>query len=64
MRYFLALDAYLEGTDAPAAQRFERRLALWHAAVERYPRQLHEADLAAYLENKRGDMAREAAKRP
>lgn len=54
MRYFLAVDAYLQAESAgtPAAER-ERRLQNWFSASERYPRQLHEVDLATYLAMKR-----------
>ena len=62
MRYYLAIEAYLgvPPTGSPAAEATlrERRLRDWFAATERYPRQLHEMDLAAYLEMKRRQMAR------
>jgi hypothetical protein len=49
MRYFLAVDAYLANGDATA-----RRNA-WYTATEKYPRQLHEIDRAAYLDLKTSD---------
>jgi hypothetical protein len=52
MRYYLALEAYLGTLDAPAADRLEKRLRAFHAALERYPRQLHELELDEYLEIK------------
>jgi hypothetical protein len=60
MRYFLAVDAYLQadGTGTPAAER-ERRLQNWFSASERYPRQLHEVDLATYLDMKRAQVQRQ-----
>jgi hypothetical protein len=58
MRYYLALEAYLATLDAPAAERSERRLRAFHAGLERYPKQLHELELAEYLEIKRRDVAR------
>ncbi len=60
MRYFLALDAHLAAAASPATARFERRLAHWFAAIEKHPRQLHEVDLATYLELKRSDRRRDA----
>ncbi|MDR6535233.1 hypothetical protein [Variovorax soli] len=62
MRYFLALDAYLAGLDAPPQERTEKRLHRWFEEVKRYPVQLHEIDLAAYLELKRSDRRRDASK--
>jgi hypothetical protein len=58
MRYYLALEAYLATLDAPAAERVERRLRAFHAGLQRYPKQLHELELAEYLEIKRRDAAR------
>lgn len=53
MRYYLAIEAYLATLSVPPAQRFERRLAAWHAGVERYPRQLHEIEFDEYVAIKR-----------
>jgi hypothetical protein len=53
MRYFLAVDAYSEAPDD-----FEKRLALWYAATEKYPRQLHDLSEAEYLKFKRMDLQR------
>ena len=55
MRYYLALEAYLGTLEAPVAERLEKRLRAVHAALERYSRQLHELELAEYLEIKRSD---------
>ena len=53
MRYYLAIEAYLESLGAPAEQRLEARLRHWYAAIARYP-QLHEAVGAEeYVEMKR-----------
>jgi len=60
MRYFLTLDAYLAGLDAPPAARSELRLRRWFEFVERYPTQLHEIDLATYLALKHEDHQRDA----
>ena len=59
MRYFLAVDAYTAAPDD-----VEKRLALWHAATERYPRQLHDLGEAEYLKIKRGDLQQNARAKP
>jgi hypothetical protein len=53
MRYYLAIEAYLDALSAPPDQQFERRLHDWFAAAERYPRQLHELEQDEYIEAKR-----------
>ncbi|HET9470124.1 MAG TPA: hypothetical protein VFO24_03405 [Usitatibacter sp.] len=53
MRYFLAIDAYLDSLSAPAASRIEARLAQWFDTTERYPRQLHEMERDDYVAMKR-----------
>ena len=59
MRYYLAIDSFLDAARAPAAAQLEKRLQSWFTAVERYPRQLHEMDRAAYLEMKRAENLRQ-----
>lgn len=49
MRYFLAVDAFLDALDAPEASRHRARLEKWFTAVDRYPRQLREMSLDRYL---------------
>jgi hypothetical protein len=61
MRYYLAIDAYLQAESAAPAERLESRLQAWFTAVEQYPRQLHEIDRTAYLEMKRAEVARQQA---
>jgi hypothetical protein len=61
MRYYLAIDAYLQAEDAAPAQRLENRLQAWFTATEKYPRQLHEIDRTQYLEMKRAEVARQQA---
>lgn len=58
MRYYLALEAYLGTLEPPAQERMEKRLRAFHAGLERYPRQLHELELAEYLQIKRRDASR------
>ncbi len=48
MRYYLAIQAYLETADTPAEQRFGR----WFDLTERYPVQLHELEKQDYLQYK------------
>lgn len=56
MRYYLAIEAYLDALSLPPAQRAEKRMQDWYAATERYPRQLHEMDKADYLEMKKKEI--------
>ena len=49
MRYFLAIEAFLAGLDAPADKRRAARAERWYAFVEQYPRQLREMPRAQYL---------------
>lgn len=49
MRYFLAIDAYLDAMSAPPERRRLERLERWFRAVERYPRQLREMSREEYL---------------
>jgi hypothetical protein len=55
MRYYLAIDAKLAAMHAPQGEQLEKRMEAWFDASERYPRQLHEMDRAAYLAMKRGE---------
>ncbi|MDD5332756.1 MAG: hypothetical protein PHS32_03340 [Rhodoferax sp.] len=59
MRYYLAIDTYLDATSAAPPVQLEQRLQAWFTATERYPRQLHEIDRAAYLEMKRAEDLRQ-----
>lgn len=61
MRYYLAIDAHLASLAAPPRQRLEKSIETWFDATERYPRQLHEMDRAAYLAMKRGESQRQQA---
>lgn len=53
MRYYLAIEAYLDALAVPQPARFEKRIRDWYAAAEHYPRQLHEMERAEYLDMKR-----------
>lgn len=63
MRYYLAIEAYLDALRAPVSEQPEKRLVNWFNAVESYPRQLHEMERTDYLEMKRGEMQRQQAAR-
>ena len=61
MRYYLAIDAYLAALALPPAQRLAQSLQNWFSATERYPRQLHEVDLSAYVSMKQRQLKRQAS---
>lgn len=61
MRFYLAIETYLGALSAPAAERGEKRLSDWFAAVERYPVQLHEMERGEYLRMKRLEIRRQQA---
>jgi hypothetical protein len=61
MRYYLAIEAFLGALAEPPRARLEKRLRDWFAAVERYPRQLHEMEQREYLEMKRKEYLRQQA---
>ena len=56
VRYYLAIEAYLEGLAAPAGLRFENNLLRWYELTERFPRQLHELERSEYLLIKRREL--------
>jgi hypothetical protein len=59
MRYYLAIDAYLDSLAAPAGQQLDRRIKGWFDATERYPRQLREMDRPTYVAMKRSEVERQ-----
>jgi hypothetical protein len=59
MRYYLAIDSYMQAKQAPASAQLDQRLHTWFAGVEKYPLQLHEMDLPAYLEMKHAEVLRQ-----
>lgn len=61
MRYYLAIESYLGALSAPPQARVEKRLRDWFAAIERYPRQLHEMEQNEYLDMKRKEYRRQQA---
>ena len=61
MRYYLAIEAFLGALSAPPQARLEKSLRDWFAAIERYPRQLHELEQSEYLDMKRKEYLRQQA---
>lgn len=59
MRYYLAIDAYLDSLDVPRHQQAERRIQNWFSATERHPRQLREMDRSTYVAMKRQEIERQ-----
>lgn len=59
MRYFLAIDAYLNALKLPPADQLEERLQSWYSGSENYARQLHEVERNEYLEMKRKEYKRQ-----
>lgn len=59
MRYYLAIDAYLDTMNTASAQRVDKRINQWFSATERYPKQLHEMDRSTYVAMKREDYERQ-----
>jgi hypothetical protein len=59
MRYYLAIDSFLESANAAPETQLEKRLQSWFTAAERYPRQLHEMDRVEYLAMKRAEDLRQ-----
>jgi hypothetical protein len=64
MRYYLAIETFLGALSAPPQMRLEKRLHDWFAAIEHYPRQLHEMEQGAYLDMKRKETQRQKAGLP
>ncbi|MCX5812628.1 MAG: hypothetical protein NT178_08810 [Proteobacteria bacterium] len=52
MRYYLALDTYLNALSLPADKRLEKCLSSWFSATEQYARQLHELEQQEYIQMK------------
>lgn len=63
MRYYLAIEIYLDSLAQPPGQQLEKRLAGWFDATEKYPRQLHEVARDDYLRMKRDEVQRQTANR-
>jgi hypothetical protein len=59
MRYYLAIDSYLNTMEVPQAQRVDKRIDNWFTQTERYPKQLHEMDRSQYVQMKRQEYDRQ-----
>ena len=59
MRYYLAIDAYLQALPIPAAQQVNARLDKWFDATEQYPLQLRETEKSSYLAMKKSEIQRQ-----
>ncbi len=58
MRYYLAIESNLGALSTPPQARLEKSLRDWFAAIEGYPRQLHELEQGEYLDMKRKEYSR------
>jgi hypothetical protein len=58
MRYYLAVEAYLESLIEPAEQRLEARLRNWYAASARYPQLREAVGAEEYIEMKHREARR------
>lgn len=59
MRYYLAIDSYLDAVATPTGERVERRIQSWFNSTELYARQLHEMDRPTYVAMKRNEVERQ-----
>ena len=57
IRYFLAIQSYLDTEQLPADKRFSARSNHWFELTERFPQQLHELGKHDYLEYKQHEHA-------
>ena len=53
VRYYLAIQTFMDTLNIPWNQRFEKRISRWYDLTARFPRQLYELDKSEYLTNKR-----------
>lgn len=59
MRYYLAIDSYMDSLATPAGKQVEQRIQSWFTATERYPRQLREMDRPTYVSMKLHEVERQ-----
>jgi hypothetical protein len=57
VRYYLAIQTYMDTLNIPEGQKFEKRINHWYDLTERFPLQLYEMDKTEYLANKRREHA-------
>jgi hypothetical protein len=53
VRYYLALQTYMDTLKYPEGQRFEQRISRWYDLTTKYARQLKESEKGEYLAGKR-----------
>lgn len=53
VRYYLAVETYLDTVNYPEGQRFEQRISRWYDLTARYSRQLKEIGKDEYIASKR-----------
>jgi hypothetical protein len=53
VRYYLAIQTYMDTLKIPPRQQFEQRISHWYDLNARFPQQLYELDKKEYLANKR-----------
>jgi hypothetical protein len=53
VRYYLALQTYMDTHNSPGDQRFENQINRWYNLTAMFPRQLYEMDQVEYLAIKR-----------
>lgn len=61
MRYYLALQTFLDTLKVPQNQLFEQRISRWYDMTAKYPKQLKEIDKNSYLANKRRERSNQLA---
>ncbi len=59
MRYYLAIEAYLQSMSQPPAGEVNARLEKWFEATEQYPQQLRETDKSSYMAMKKNEIQRQ-----
>ncbi len=59
MRYYFAIEAFLDALSMPPTAQLEKRLMDWFTATERYPNQLYEMEKSIYLAMKRKEYLRQ-----
>ena len=61
MRYYLAVETFLDTQRVPEPQRTEQRLQDWFSSTEQYARQLREVTRDDYMRLKRSEISRQQA---
>lgn len=64
MRYYLAIEVFLDALSVQPAARIEKALGDWFDGTEHYPRQLREVSRAEYLQMKRDEYRRQRSETP